>query len=248
MGTDLPLHVDGDELLDAGSPTGTLRWTPLQYASAAGDMAMATALLQRDNTIVHQVGQTQTKYTSLHIAVQGGHKDLVKLLLDNGAIVDAADTRGFTPLHIAATMGLQDMVALLLERNAAQLPSKAGTLPIECAYARGFHEIVALLGPSTPSSTPPADTGVRAWLSFIGLGQYAHAFEQGGFDDLHFIHQIGLTTEDVVGLGVVKRGHQLKLKRLYQIERFIAHDDSDTHSSPSDESSDDSSDDEDGPA
>ncbi|RHZ23333.1 hypothetical protein DYB37_006060 [Aphanomyces astaci] len=160
---------DDDDLLDAGSPTGTLRWTPLQYACAAGDIAVATTLLENDNNLVHQVGQ--------------------------------------------------------------------------CAHAAGFDEIAALLGPSTPSTASPSDSGVRDWLASIGLGQYAHAFVQAGFDDVNFLHENGLTTEDVVALGVVKRGHQLKLKRLYQIDRFIhkPDDDTDSHYTSSDNSSEDDS-------
>ncbi|RQM13564.1 hypothetical protein B5M09_008408 [Aphanomyces astaci] len=120
---------------------------------------------------------------------------------------------------------------------------QAGTLPIECAHATGFDEITALLGPSTPSTSPPSDSGVRDWLASIGLGQYAHAFVQAGFDDVNFLHENGLTTEDVVALGVVKRGHQLKLKRLYQIDRFIhkPDDDTDSHYTSSDNSSEDDS-------
>ncbi|RHY74813.1 hypothetical protein DYB34_010727 [Aphanomyces astaci] len=120
--TDASKVDEDDDLLDAGSPTGTLRWTPLQYASAAGDIAVVTTLLEKDNNL--------------------------------------------------------------------------------CAHAAGFDEIAALLGPSTPSTSPPSDSGVRDWLASIGLGQYAHAFVQAGFDDVNFLHENGLTTEDVVALGV----------------------------------------------
>ena len=62
-------------------------------------------------------------HTPLHIAVDGGSRAAVQLLLACGAVnVNAVDSKGATPLHVAA--GLADarvgnwMVAALLKQGA----------------------------------------------------------------------------------------------------------------------------------
>ncbi|KAG9411402.1 hypothetical protein AC1031_017042 [Aphanomyces cochlioides] len=242
-----------DELLDAGSPTGTLLWTPLQYACAVGNITLATTLIQQgSNNVVHHVGQTKGGYTALHIAAKFGSTQLVQLLLTNGASVNSVDAiHGFTALHLAAALGHLQVVSLLLNAHAAQIPSKAGTLPIECARAGGHSDIVALLAPHTiPSTTkaflvvfPAEATPLHAWLSAIGLNEYTDKFVAAGFDDLAFISEHGLTMNDLIAIGVAKRGHQVKLKRLYRIDEFVE-DGDETESDNEDESSEEDEEDE----
>ena len=55
-------------------------------------------------------------WTPLHVAVDTGHRGVMRLLLDAGADVRAGT--GWTPLHEAGTMGDKDLVAMLLDRGA----------------------------------------------------------------------------------------------------------------------------------
>ncbi|KID75803.1 Ankyrin repeat domain-containing protein 17 [Metarhizium brunneum] len=56
--------------------------------------------------------------TPLHLAAENGHADMARLLLDNGAQVNAASTRGYTPLMLAAHNGHADTVSILIRRGA----------------------------------------------------------------------------------------------------------------------------------
>lgn len=51
-------------------------------------------------------------------AAARGHLDTVRLLLERGADVNAADLTGWTPLHAAAYSGNPEIIKLLLERGA----------------------------------------------------------------------------------------------------------------------------------
>ncbi|MFP3959317.1 MAG: ankyrin repeat domain-containing protein [Spirochaetaceae bacterium] len=55
--------------------------------------------------------------TPLHWAARRGHEQVVELLLERGANVDAQDALGRTPLHVA--VGHPAVVRLLLENGAA---------------------------------------------------------------------------------------------------------------------------------
>ena len=57
-------------------------------------------------------------YNALDRAAANGHKDVVKLLLDRGAEVNAKDGVGWSALHLAAREGHKDVVLLLLDRGA----------------------------------------------------------------------------------------------------------------------------------
>lgn len=57
-------------------------------------------------------------WTCLHFASSAGHVEIVRLLLDNGAFVDALDDIGRTPLHHASARGHPEVVMLLIERGA----------------------------------------------------------------------------------------------------------------------------------
>jgi len=69
-----------------------------------------------------------TGTTTLCYAAEGGHQEIVQLLLKHGANVKSKYTSIFTPLHFAAGSGHTEMVALLLE---------AGVNPNESHFETG---------------------------------------------------------------------------------------------------------------
>ena len=56
--------------------------------------------------------------TSLHLAAQKGHVDVAKVLVENGADVNAIDGFGQTTLHLAAFYGHVDVAKVLVENGA----------------------------------------------------------------------------------------------------------------------------------
>jgi len=69
--------------------------------------------------------------TPLHLASASCHTNVVMLLLDRGAKVDAMEKDGATPLHFAAQEGCPDAVKLLLDRGAnANARDKQGRTPL----------------------------------------------------------------------------------------------------------------------
>lgn len=62
----------------------------------------------------------QDDQTPLHCAARMGHKELVKLLLEQKANPNSTTTAGHTPLHIAAREGHVQTVRILLDMEAQQ--------------------------------------------------------------------------------------------------------------------------------
>jgi len=80
-------------------------------------------------------------FTALHMAITAPSPDVVKLLLDAGAAVDARDVRGFTPLMWATGTDHPDMriIRLLLDHGAdSSVASNAGETARD--WARKFHD------------------------------------------------------------------------------------------------------------
>ncbi|MCK4935754.1 MAG: ankyrin repeat domain-containing protein [Elusimicrobiales bacterium] len=63
-------------------------------------------------------------FTPLHIACFKGHLEIVKLLLENGAAINAKDEKNPTPLHVASIQGHTKIAKLLIE-NKADMGDKA---------------------------------------------------------------------------------------------------------------------------
>ena len=59
--------------------------------------------------------------TPLHLAVDLSHIAIVKLLLENGAVVDSVDTVGRTPFHLACMRGNMDIVDLLIKEGKCDI-------------------------------------------------------------------------------------------------------------------------------
>src|SRR5580704_5644017 len=95
-----------------------LAWNSLAFcgeihdAAESGNLEKVKALIKENPSSASSKEDTWGK-TPLHYAAMRGHKDVVELLLANGADVNAEDNFGETPLHCAAD-GNKDLVALLL--------------------------------------------------------------------------------------------------------------------------------------
>ena len=92
--------------------------TPLGKAADAGDRETLLALLDSGANI-DQKGQYY-RYTPLQWAAWSGHTDIVQLLIEKGADVNAESgyVFGHTPLHAAAYRGHVEIVEILLENGA----------------------------------------------------------------------------------------------------------------------------------
>ena len=72
------------------------------HAAATGDLERLEAIARKNRRALHQTDQNG--WTPLHEAVRGGHKDVVEMLIENGADKDARTGRkgtGGSPLNLA---------------------------------------------------------------------------------------------------------------------------------------------------
>jgi len=72
--------------------------------------------------------------TALHLASQNGSLDIVWLLLENGANVDAPDSDGSTPLYLAIPKVKLPAAELLLKHSAhIDIPNNMGQTALHLA-------------------------------------------------------------------------------------------------------------------
>jgi ankyrin repeat protein len=84
----------------------------MMLAALNGDMEMVQLLVSKDAEV------NKKGWAPLHYAAANGHDDVVKLLLDHSAYVDAGSPNGTTPLMMAARGGHVSTVKLLLDNGA----------------------------------------------------------------------------------------------------------------------------------
>lgn len=84
----------------------------LMLAALKGHAALAEALIKKGADI------NKTGWTPLHYAASASKLDIISLLLDNSAYIDAESPNGTTPLMMAAMYGTPAAVALLLKEGA----------------------------------------------------------------------------------------------------------------------------------
>lgn len=114
--------------------------SPLMLAALKGYTEICKQLIARDADV------NKTGWTPLHYAATGGHTDVLRLLLDNHAYIDAASPNRSTPLMMAARYGTDDAVKLLLDAGADPLLKNAlGVTAIDFARQVERDAAVALI-------------------------------------------------------------------------------------------------------
>ena len=81
---------------------------------------------------------------ALHMAIIKSNKDMVSLLLDNGADPDIRDADMKAPIHVAVIMGNIDIVNLLIDigANVNATAGNSGATPLDLAYINGSPAII----------------------------------------------------------------------------------------------------------
>jgi uncharacterized protein len=123
-------------------------WAPLHLAAAFGG-SRAAALLLEHGAHVHQFSRNPMRSQPLHACIAlSGDLETARLLIAQGAEVNAVQAGGYTPLHQAAAAGHHELTVLLLEAGAdPQRLCDQGKRPYDYARERGHGQIVELLAP-----------------------------------------------------------------------------------------------------
>ncbi len=102
--------------------------TPLMMAVFKGEAALAIAMIDKGADV------NKPGWTPLHYAATSGNAQIIKILLENYAYIDAESPNKTTPLMMAAHYGTPGAVKLLLEEGAdVSLKNDLGLTAIDFA-------------------------------------------------------------------------------------------------------------------
>jgi uncharacterized protein len=103
--------------------------SPLMLASLKGQTDVVKRLIERGADV------NKPGWTPLHYAATRGHLDIMYLLLENHAYIDASSPNESTPLMMAALYGTPSAVKLLLESGAdPTIKNSVGMTAIDFAH------------------------------------------------------------------------------------------------------------------
>ena len=187
-----------DLLISTGahiSSKNAFGWKPLHIAVAYGSLPIVTHLLKLGASIEDRLSPTNLKQSqtqsfvedgywaearwpfpgsrSLHLAIEFGHDEIARYLIDQGARIEPTCAEGWRPLHLAAFNSSLSMVEYLLSKGVyphavtdtlhhrtpldiAKFRSRAGSLP---------NSVVTTTDVST-TAPPPAGSeadAARVW-------------------------------------------------------------------------------------
>jgi len=117
----------------------------LRNAARTGDIA-ATKKLLLEGTDVNAADTDQFGATPLHHAAINDHKEVVQLLLAEGANINGTNEFGATALHLASSNNHRKTAQLLLEKGAdMNATDEFGRTPLMVAQEERHGDVVALL-------------------------------------------------------------------------------------------------------
>ena len=154
--------------------------------------------------------------TPLHLASEDGNPEVVELLLENGADVNAKDDFG-TPLHDASRNGRTEVVELLLERGAeVEAKNKDGRTPLHDASRNGHTKIAKLL----LENGKDLYTDVDGKLNKDFIDKFVDVKDKKGVTPLHYASWDGYT--DIAKV-LLERGANInaKTKNGETLEDFV---------------------------
>ena len=125
--------------------------SPLMLAAIKGEIDLCRQLIARDADV------NKPGWAPLHYAATSGNAQVVQLLLDHYAYIDAESPNGSTPLMMAAMYGSAEAVKVLLDAGAdATVKNALGLTALEFAQKAGHDDAVALIAAAIRSSKPAA--------------------------------------------------------------------------------------------
>jgi len=193
-------------------------------ASRDGDIQKVKSLVTADTNLVRSTDDRAR--TPLHQAASGGHTEIIRYLLEHGAVLEQKDGRGNTPLLSAVWGNHLDVVRLLADRGAnleVEHPSYGAAIDVaywqECIKGHsGITEFMMSRGvPFDPNSEFMATRlnlattfGNYDMASFVvALGADVNRISTGdGMSELHFAVACGHA--DIVRL-LLKHGATIKV-------------------------------------
>jgi ankyrin repeat protein len=90
-------------------------WTPLHWYAWQGNLETAKYLIEYEMCDIN--AKSAAGFTPLHKAAEANRVEIIKLLLDSGADINALDMFGDSALAIAERYGALDAVELLMYRS-----------------------------------------------------------------------------------------------------------------------------------
>ena len=127
---------------------------PLGLACFFGHLDSAEYLVKA-GAPVNALSRNTLSAAPLQSAAAGGHRKIVKMLLEHHADPNIREQGGYTPLHAAAQNGDEEMIRILLYGGAdLTLTSHDGKTAIDLAMEGGHDKATLLLGEGVTKRFP----------------------------------------------------------------------------------------------